>query len=115
MLPHSTDQLGERRAEPRRFCHHHCLVRFDRRHLDGQPGGVGAEGYISDLSAWGVGLVLRPAIPSGAKLAIDPIEPGMVPLPPAHVVRCVPVGGRWRHGCCWERRLSEEELRSWLA
>jgi hypothetical protein len=70
---------------------------------------------MSDLSTCGMGLLLRPAIRSGAMLAIEPLESDVVPLPPAHVVRCVPAGGRWWHGCCWERRLSEEELRSWLA
>jgi len=115
MLPLPTDESGERRAAPRRICHQHCLVRFDRRHLDGQPGSVGAEGFISDLSASGVALELRPAIPSGATLAITLSGSAARPLPRAHVVRCVPVGGRWRHGCFLERRLSEEELRSWLA
>jgi len=114
MLSLYTDQSGERRAEPRRISHKHCLVRFDRRHLDGQPGSVGAEGCVSDLSARGVGLLLQPAIPSGATLAIAPFGSTAVPLPLAHVVRCVPVGGRWRHGCSLERRLSEEELRGWL-
>jgi len=110
-----TDQSGERRAEPRRTCHKHCLVRFDRRHLDGQPGSAGAEGYMSDLSACGVGLLMQPAVPSGATLTLAPVGSGAAPLPPAHVVRCVPVGGRWRHGCQLEWRLSEEELRGWLA
>lgn len=115
MLPPETHQREERRAAPRRVCHQHCLVRFDRLHLDGQPGSVGAEGCISDLSAGGVELLLRPALPTGATLAIAPLGSAAVPLPPAHVVRCVPVGGRWRHGCCWERHLSEEEMRGWLA
>jgi hypothetical protein len=115
MKPLSRDQSGERRAEPRRVCHRHCLVRFDRSHLDGQPGSVGAQGDISDLSPLGVGLLMRPAIPAGATVAIAPSGPNAVPLPAANVVRCVPVGGRWRYGCSLERRLSEEELRGWLA
>lgn len=109
------DRSGERRAAPRRVCHRPCLVRFDRLQFDGRPGSVGAEGCVGDLSACGVGLLLRPAVPSGATLAIAPLGPAAGPLPPAHVVRCVPAGGRWRHGCCLERRLSEEELRAWLA
>jgi hypothetical protein len=115
MLPPDTNHSEERRAESRRICHRHCLVRFDRRHLDGQPGSIGAEGSISDLSACGVGLLLRPAIPSGAMLANTLPGLAAVPLPLAHVVRCVPAGGRWRHCCRLERRLSEEELRGWLA
>jgi len=115
MLPLDTDQTGERRAEPRRICHQHCLVRFDRLHLDGQAGCVGAEGFITDLSSCGVGLVLRPAIPRGATLDIDLLGSSAVPLPAAQVTRCVPVGLHWRHGCCLKRRLSEEELRGWLA
>jgi hypothetical protein len=115
MSPSETEQAEERRAEPRRSCHHYCLVRYDRRHLDGQPGSVSAEGYISDLSAGGVGLVLRPALPAGATLVIDPLGTEAVPLPTAHVVHCVPAGDFWRHGCWLERRLSEEEMRDWLA
>jgi hypothetical protein len=111
----NTNQPGEHRAEVRRLCHKHCLVRFDRAHLDGQAGSVGAEGYLSDLSACGVGLLLRRALPAGTMLAIAPSESAAVPLPLARVVRCVPVGGRWQHGCSWERRLSENELHGWLA
>jgi hypothetical protein len=113
MVPLGTGRSGERRAEPRRLCHRPCLVRFDRLHLDGRPGSVGAEGYVSDLSACGAGLLLRPALPSGATLAIGPLGSAAVPL--AQVVRCVPAGRRWRHGCRLERQLSEEELRGWLA
>lgn len=115
MFPLSRDQSRQRRAEPRRTCHQHCLVHFDRVHFDGHPGSIGAEGYISDLSACGVGLLLRQAIPSGATLTIDPLGSSAVSLPPAHVVRCVPMGRRWRHGCCLDRRLTEGELRGWLA
>jgi hypothetical protein len=114
MLPPRTDPPGERRAEPRRICHQHCLVRFDRRHLDGRPGSVGAQGDITDLSACGVGLLLRPAIPSGATVTIASLGSASAPLPLAHVVRCVPVDGRWLHGCRLERRLTEEELSGWL-
>jgi hypothetical protein len=114
MSPPQTDQPEERRAEARRACHQPCLVRFDRRHLDGRPGSVGAEGAVSDLSACGVGLLLRPAVPPGATLAVGPLGSEAAPLPPARVVRCVPAGGRWRYGCALERRLNEEELRAWL-
>jgi hypothetical protein len=115
MLPLEKDRSEERRAEPRHVCHRHCLVRFDRLHLDDQPGSVGAEGYIRDVSAGGVGLLLRMALPSGAMLAIAPFGSAAVLLLPAQVVRCVPAGNRWRYGCRLERHLSEEELRGWLA
>jgi hypothetical protein len=59
-------------------------------------------------------LVLRPAVPAGATLAIAPLESNALPLPPVRVLRCVPAGRRWRHGCCLERKLSEEEMRRWL-
>lgn len=114
MLPPDPEQASERRAEPRRSCHQHCLVRFDRQHLDGRPGSVAVEGYISDLSACGVGLLLRPALPAGATLTIEALESGAAPLPPAQVVRCVQAGGRWRHGCCLGRRLRDDELQGWL-
>jgi hypothetical protein len=108
------DPPEERRADLRHQCHRHCLVSFDRRYLDGQPGSVSAEGYVSDLSASGVGLLLRREIPMGATLAITPFESAPAPLPPAQVVRSVQVGGRWRLGCRLEQRLSEQELRAWL-
>ena len=104
---------GERRAAPRYGCHKHCLVRFDRRQLDGQAGTVGAEGYVSDLSTCGLGLLLRPAIPEGGTLAITPFDPPAEPLS-AHVVRCAPAGRRWRHGCTLKRNLTAKELRAWL-
>jgi hypothetical protein len=115
MLPLDKGRSKERRAAPRHRCHQHCLVRFDRQYLDDQPGSVGAEGYISDVSAGGVSLLLRMALPSGATLAIAPFGSAVVSLPLAQVVRCVPAGGRWRYGCRLERHLSEEELRGWLA
>jgi hypothetical protein len=115
MVPLEKDRAEERRTEPRCLCHRHCLVRFDRPHLDDQPGSVGAEGYISDVSAAGVGLLLRMALPSGATLAIVPFGSDAVLLPPARVVRCIPAGSRWWCGCRFERHLSEEELRGWLA
>jgi hypothetical protein len=114
MSPLSTEQSEERRGATRRICHHHCLVRFDRVHLDGQAGWIAAEGFITDFSSCGVALLLRPAIPSGATLTIAPLGSAEAPLPLAHVVFCVPVDGRWRHGCSLERRLSEEELRGLL-
>jgi hypothetical protein len=110
----STAEREERRAEPRSLCHQHCIVRFDRMHLDGVPGSVGVEGYICDLSPGGVGLLMQPAIPAGATLAIAPIEVAAGPLPPSQVIHCIAVGQRWRHGCRLERRLSQEELRYWL-
>jgi hypothetical protein len=114
MLPPRKDQPRERRAAERLTCHQPCLVRFDRKHLDGQPGSVGTEGSLSDLSVCGMGLLLRPAVPPGATLAVGSMGTEAPPLPPAHVVRCVPVGRYWRHGCALERRLTEEELRAWL-
>jgi PilZ domain len=110
-----TDQAKERRANARRPCHRPCLVRFDRRHLDGRAGSVGAEGSIIDLSLCGVGLLLRSAVPPGTTLAVGPFGTEQPPLPLACVVHCVPGDGRWRYGCGLERRLKEEELSAWLA
>jgi hypothetical protein len=115
MLPPRTDKPGERRAAERRACHQPCLVRFDRRYLDGWPGSVGAEGSLSDLSACRLGLLLRPAVAPGATLAVGPLGSEAPMLPPARVVRCVPAGRLRRYGCALGRRLSEEELRAWLA
>jgi hypothetical protein len=82
--------------------------------LDGQAGSVGAEGSVIDLSACGVGLLLRSAIPPGGALAVGPFDSGVPALPPAHVVHCVPTDGYWRLGCSLDRRLTEEELSAWL-
>lgn len=104
----------ERRANARRPCHHACLVRFDRRHLDGQPGKVATEGALVDLSPSGVGLLLRSAVPPGATLDVGPLGTERPPLPRACVVHCIPTDGRWRYGCGLERRLDDEELGAWL-
>ena len=104
----------DRRALGRRACHRPCLVRFDRRHLDGRPGSVAAEAEIQDLSPAGVGLLLKPHLRPGVDLMLQPLDRDRPGLPPARVIRCVPCGGRWRHGCALQRHLSEEELRGWL-
>jgi hypothetical protein len=78
-LPPDMDQSRERRAAPRRICHQPCLVRFDRRHLDGQPGSVGAQADISDLSAFGVGLLMRPAHRGHAALAVEESTASLLP------------------------------------
>lgn len=110
-----TNQPKERRTDARRACHRPCLVRFDRHHFDGRAGSVGAEGSIIDLSACGVGLLLRSAVPVGTTLAIGPLGAETPPLPTACVVRRAPGAGRWRYGCGLQRRLKEEELSAWLA
>jgi hypothetical protein len=112
--PPNTDKPEERRAAERRACHCPCLVYFDRKYLDGLPGSIGTEGEIRDISECGVGLVLRPPVPPGATLTIDSLGRDTGPLPPIHVVRCVPAGLGWHHGCALDRRLSAEELRDWL-
>jgi len=114
MLLPRTDQPQERRAAPRRACHRPCLVRFDRQQLDGQAGSVGAEGSIIDLSACGVGLLMKSAVPPGATLEVGPLNSEKTRLPLACVVRCVPAGWHWQHGCSLERQLNEEELSVWL-
>jgi hypothetical protein len=115
MLLPITGESSDRRARPRCACHRPCIVRFDRRHLDGQPGTVGAEGAVIDLSACGVGLRLRSAILPGATLSVEPLNSETTPLPLACVVRCVHMGGYWQHGCSLERHLNEEELDVWWA
>lgn len=105
----------ERRAGTRRPCRQPCLVRFDRQHLDGRAGSVGAAGSITDLSPCGVGLLLKSAVPLGALLTISPLGAEIPPLPSARVVHRAPGMGRWRYGCGLERALEDEELRAWLA
>jgi hypothetical protein len=72
------------------------------------------EGSIRDLSACGMGLLIRQAIPPGATLLVGPLG-SEATLLPAHVVRHTPVGKLWQHGCALDRRLSEDELSTWLA
>jgi len=114
MPPPNTGKPFERRAKERRVCHCPCLVCFDRRHLDGLAGSVATQGEIYDLSECGVGLLLRPAVPPGTTLTVGPLGSDALPLPPAQVVRCVPVGRSWHHGCALDRHLTAEELRDWL-
>jgi hypothetical protein len=114
MLAPYKDKPGQRRGADRWACYRPCLVRFNRMYLDGRAGSVGVQGLIRDLSACGVGLVLRPSVPPGSTLSVAPLGGEVPPLPSARVVRCVQVGGHWHHGCTWERRLTEKELRGWL-
>jgi hypothetical protein len=109
-----TGPLSDRRATVRRAVHCPCLVRFDRRHLDGVAGCVAAPAEIQDLSAGGVGLLLRPHLPPGAGVALEPLDRDRLELPLAQVVRYVPCSGRWRHGCALGRRLTGAELQDWL-
>ena len=110
----NTDPPKERRADTRHICHRPCLVRFDRRRFDGRPGRVGAEGALVDLSACGLGLLLRSAVPLGTTLAVSPLGTHQSALPLACVVHCVLGEGRWYYGCGLARRLREEELSAWL-
>jgi len=110
----STEKPDERRAAERRGCYCPCLVCFDRRHFDGQAGNVRTQGEIRDLSECGVGLLLRPSVPPGVTLTVGPLGRDTPPLPPVQVVRCVPVGLSWHHGCALDRRLTAAELRDWL-
>jgi hypothetical protein len=104
----------ERRDGERRPCHCPCLVCFERKHFDGLEGSVQTQGAIRDLSECGVGLVLRLSVAPGVMLTVSPLGRATRPLPPLRVVRCVPVGPDWHHGCLLDQRLAEEELRDWL-
>jgi hypothetical protein len=109
-LPHQ----GERRAAARHVCHRPCLIRLERTHFDGLAGSIGAGASVRDLSACGAGLALPFHVAPGADLAVGPLGRDGPPLLPARVIRCVPVGGRWHHGCTLARRLTDAELRAWL-
>jgi hypothetical protein len=87
---------------------------MDRKHLDAQEGSVRCQGELLDLSECGVGLSLRFAVSPGAMLFVGPMAGNALALPPAQVVRCVPLGGAWRHGCALGRRLTPEEVEDWL-
>jgi hypothetical protein len=112
--PPSSEAPAERRAAERHVCYCPCLVNFDRKHLDGLPGSIATQGEIRDLSACGVGLLLRPSVPTGTILTVGPLGRDAPPLPTLQVVRCVPVGPFWHHGCALDRQLTPDELREWL-
>jgi PilZ domain len=113
MPPRATNPV-ERRAAPRHACHRTCLVRFDRVHFDGQPGSVCVRAQIVDVSAGGVGLLLRPHLPAGVALSVSPLGHDRPAMGGVRVVRSAPHGNSWHHGCVLPRQLTEDELQSWL-
>jgi diguanylate cyclase (GGDEF)-like protein len=66
-----------------------------------------------DISVTGVGLIMEKALPVGTVVVVDTLPPGAGPLL-ARVVRVLPEGNRWKHGCSLSRRLNVEELGEWL-
>jgi hypothetical protein len=114
MLPPATAPRDDRRSGVRRPCHRPCLVRFARTHLDGQPGSVAVAASVADLSAHGIGLLLRHRLPPGTEVTVCALDEDRPDLPLAGVVRCVPLAQHWHHGCTLARRLTEDELRAWL-
>jgi hypothetical protein len=84
-----------------------------------RPAALGSEGalaaLLTDVSAGGVGLVLRHHFVPGTALFLDLCDltgDGEGTLL-ARVVHASPwPGGQWRHGCALDRELSEPHLQS---
>src|SRR5262249_34995822 len=105
----------ECRSSARHHCHRPCLVRFDRAHFDGQSGSVTVPAEVVDLSACGVGLLLRQPLPATAALTVAPLGEDRPELGVARVVRCVPAGAGWLCGCALRKPLTDAELQGWLS
>ncbi len=98
----------ERRATTRTLCN-----RMARLHRNGPEDGMVEFATIRDLSAMGVGLLLDQALPVGSLVVVEPLRPGAKTLL-ARVVRAVPDGDGWMHGCVLATRLDEDEMHHWL-
>ncbi len=95
---------SERRAMARVLCNRAARVR-----------GVGGEelATLCNISVGGIGLYLEAPLPQDTMLIVEPLSPTAGALL-ARVVRVVPEGGRWMHGCLLATRLDAEELGAWL-
>ena len=56
----------DRRTEERHFRQRTCLVYFEREFLARRPGVCGCRAVMVNLSAVGVGLLVRDRLPPGA-------------------------------------------------
>src|SRR5581483_7924607 len=99
---------SERRATARVLCNSPARVRSE-----GQSDEREEFATLRDISAAGIGIHLGDPLPPETVLVIEPLSPGPRTLL-ARVVRTVPEGSGWLHGCILSLRLSDEELSIWL-
>ncbi len=104
---------GERRRAQRRATARVICGRTARVRGEDQEPTLEVPATVSDISAGGVGLSLEVPFLLDTVLVVEPLVPGARPLL-ARVVRVVPEGVRWLHGCALSHRLNAEELRGWL-
>ncbi|SRR5579884_2420394 len=105
--PHSGP---ERRAAPRYRCLSECLVR-----VEGAAEPLDWPGMVYNISATGIGLALPFPALRGMVLAIELRRRAARMRLRARVVRSGLRQYVWFHGCQFTERLSEEQLRRWLA
>lgn len=98
---------AERRATARAICDRAARVRCEEQVT------VEELAILRDISVSGVGVYATRAFPLDTVLVIEPLCAGARTLL-ARVVRVVPEGGGWMHGCVMAPSLTEEELGYWL-
>jgi hypothetical protein len=73
-------------------------------------------GWVRDISATGIALLLPCEFEPGIQLTLEleNAAQGVVRVVPARVVHAiaVPPDDRWLHGCAFEQPLTDEELRA---
>jgi hypothetical protein len=91
-------------------CLRDCVVR-----LEGATPGVGDwSGMTYDLSLRGIGIALLYPLTVGTVLVIEKFGRASAPPVRGRVVRSVPLGFLWLHGCELLTPLEEQGLQDWL-
>jgi hypothetical protein len=94
-------------------------VRYTRRRTSfARPAGGSRSAVwvatVRDISANGIGLLLRHRVRTGAVISLQPLGKNQAKRVHALVVRAQAVDGGYFHGCELTECLSEQDLREWL-
>jgi hypothetical protein len=107
---HAKPPKTERRRAVRYRCLRDCIIR-----LEGATPGVGDWcGMTYDLSTRGIGVALLYPLTVGTVLVVEKFGRSSAPVLRGRVVRSVPLGFLWLHGCELIQPMGEEELQDWL-
>lgn len=107
--------VSERRATERRVAVRYPVSHETTCHAVTAPYGALCPGWVRDLSASGIGLVIDRRFPAGTwlTLELDNAELGASVSVSARVVHVIEMpNDTWLHGCAFDRDLNENELRA---
>jgi hypothetical protein len=106
---------NERRTTERRVAVRYPVSNDTTCQAVATPLGAICPGWVRDLSASGIGLVIDRHFPAGTWLTVelDNAELGAAVSVSARVVHVIEMpNDSWLHGCAFDRDLSENELRA---